>query len=133
MKDGLISKLTITKTGHRPSQFKKISDALPVFCGDKNYQGLNEVLRAGRDLVETDFMPAYQDANQWSTTQQVQITTVNPDINAQPDGSPPSVTECWNRQSSQMQISGRSYYRNMNVISRTSPKSTPSSLQTRNL
>ena len=28
MKDGPISKLTITETGHRPSQFKKISDAL---------------------------------------------------------------------------------------------------------
>ena len=34
MKDDLIYKLTSTKTGHRPSQFKKISDALPVFCAD---------------------------------------------------------------------------------------------------
>ena len=52
MKDSLISDLTITETGHRPSQFKKISDALPVFCANKNYQGLDEVLRTGRDLVE---------------------------------------------------------------------------------
>ena len=36
MKDGLLSKLTITKTGHRPSQFKKIRDTLPVFCADRN-------------------------------------------------------------------------------------------------
>ena len=35
MKDGPISKLTITETGHRPSQFKKLWDALPVFCADK--------------------------------------------------------------------------------------------------
>ena len=63
MKDGPISKLTITKTGHRPSQFKKISDALPVLCTEKKYQGLNEVLRTGRDPVETDFIPAYPDAN----------------------------------------------------------------------
>ena len=89
MKDGPISKLTITETGHRPSQFKKISDALPVFCADKKYRGLNEVLCTGRDLVETDFMPAYPDANRWSTTHHVQITTVNPDIEAQPDGSRP--------------------------------------------
>ena len=71
MKDGPISKLTITKTGHKPSQFKKISDALPVLCADKNYQGLDEVLRTGRDQVETDFMPDYPDANRWSTTHHV--------------------------------------------------------------
>ena len=29
IKDGSISELTITKTGHRPSQFKKIYDTLP--------------------------------------------------------------------------------------------------------
>ena len=63
MKDGPLSKLTITKTGHRPSQFKKICDVLPVFCADKNYRGLDEVLRTGRDKVEDDFMPAYPDAN----------------------------------------------------------------------
>ena len=63
MKYGPISKLKITKTRHRPSQFKKIRDALPVFCADKNYSGLDEVLRTGRDKVEDDFMPAYTDAN----------------------------------------------------------------------
>ena len=59
MKDGPFSKLTFTKTGHRPSQFRKIINSLPVFCADKNYQGLNEVLHTGRDLVKDDFMPAY--------------------------------------------------------------------------
>ena len=68
MKDGPISKLTITETGHRASQFKKISDALPVLCADKNYGGLNEVLLTGRDKVEDDFIPAYPDANLWSNT-----------------------------------------------------------------
>ena len=68
MKDGPIFELTITKTGHRPSQFKKIYDALPVFCTDKNYGGLNEVLHTRRDKVENDFMPAYPDANLWSNT-----------------------------------------------------------------
>ena len=78
MKDGSISELTITERGHRPSQFKKIYDALPVFCADKNYGGLDEVLRTGRYKVENDVIPAYPDANQWSTTQHIQVATVNP-------------------------------------------------------
>ena len=77
MKDGLLSKLKITKTGHRPSQFKKICDVLPVFCADKNYRDLNEVLCTGRDKVKDDFIPAYPNANLWSTTHHVQIVTVN--------------------------------------------------------
>ena len=77
MKDGLLSKLTITKTGHRPSQFKKICNVLPLFCADKNYQGLDEFLRTGHDKVEDDFMLAYPNANLWSTTHYVQIATVN--------------------------------------------------------
>ena len=77
MKDGPISELTITETGHRPSQFKKIYDALPVFCADKNYGGLNEVLRTGRDKVEDDFMPAYPTAKLWSNTHQIQVATVS--------------------------------------------------------
>ena len=71
IKDHPIFKLTITKIGHRPSQFKKICDTLPVFCADKNYVGLDEVLCTGRDKVKVDFMPAYPDANQWSSTHHV--------------------------------------------------------------
>ena len=87
MKEGLISKLTITETEHRPSQFKEISDVLSVLYADKKYQGLNEVLHIRRDRVETDFMPAYPDANQWSIFYQVQIITVKPEANTEPDGS----------------------------------------------
>ena len=49
MKDGLISELKITEKGHRSSQFKELWDALPVFCADKNYDGLNEVFCTGHD------------------------------------------------------------------------------------
>ena len=79
MKDGPISELTITETGHRPSQFKKIYDALPIFCADKNYGCLDEVFCTGRDKVEDDFILAYSDANRWSSTHHVQIDSVNPD------------------------------------------------------
>ena len=64
---------------HRPSQFKKIYGALPVFCADKNYGGLDEVLRSGRDKVENDFIPAYPNANLWSNTQQIQVFSVLPE------------------------------------------------------
>ena len=78
MKDGPISKPKIIKTGHRPTQFKNITDAIPVLCTDKNFQRLDEVLWTGRDLVKTDFMPTYSNATQWSTTHHVQVSTVNP-------------------------------------------------------
>ena len=77
MKDGPISKLTITEAEHKPSQFKKISDVLPVLCVDKNYWGLNEVLRTKRDLVQTDFMPPYTNTNLWSTTHHIQVSIVD--------------------------------------------------------
>ena len=76
MKDSPIFELTITESGHRSSQFKKLWDALPVFCADKNYGGLNEVLHTGHDLVEGDFMPPYLDAKLWYHTHQIQIATV---------------------------------------------------------
>ena len=62
MKDGPILKLLIIKTGHRPTQFKRITDTLPVLCADKNFQGLNEVIWTDTNLVEADFMPPYPKA-----------------------------------------------------------------------
>ena len=97
MKDGPISKLTITKTGHRPTQFKKITDALPVLCADENFWGLDEVLRTGIDLVETDFIPTYPNAIQWSTTHNVQVSIVNPTDNEVPNGSRPKRFEMMER------------------------------------
>ena len=67
MKDGPISKLLITKTGQRPTQYKKIVDTLLVLLADKNYQGLNDVIWNGIDQVKTYFMPTYLDATRWST------------------------------------------------------------------
>ena len=83
MKDSPISKLIITETGHRPTQYKKITDTLPILCADKNYRGLDDVIRTGIDLVEADFTPLYPDADLWSVTHHVEVTTVNP--NDQPD------------------------------------------------
>ena len=74
----LLSKLLITKTGHRLTQFEKTTDTLPVLCADKNFWGLDEVLQTGIDLVESYFMPTYPNANQWSTSHHVQVIIVNP-------------------------------------------------------
>ena len=80
MEDSLISKLLITKTGHRLTQYKKIIDTLPVLCADKNYQGIDDVIWNGIDQVRTDFMTPYPDANLWSNTHHVEIVTVNPSV-----------------------------------------------------
>ena len=44
IKDGCISKLSITKTGHQATQYKKIIDTLLVLCIDKNFRYINDVL-----------------------------------------------------------------------------------------
>ena len=79
MKDGPIPELTITETRHRSSPLKKLYDAIPVFCADKNYGNLNEVLHTGHDQVEGDFMPAYPNATLWSNTHQIQVASVQPE------------------------------------------------------
>ena len=86
MKNGPISKLTITKTGHKSSRFKKISDVHSILCADKNFRGLDKVLCTGRDPVEDDFMPPYPGANLQSITYHVQVSTANPDADAAANG-----------------------------------------------
>ena len=68
MKDGPISKLTITEIRHRPIQYKKVIDTQPVKCADKNYQGLDDVIRNGIDLIAANFTTPYPDANLWCIT-----------------------------------------------------------------
>ena len=94
MKDDPISKLIITETGHRPTQYKKIVDTLPVLCEDQNYQGLDDVIWNGIDIVEADFTLLYPDANRWSNTHHVEIRTVNPTNlpDAVTDEHPPTIT-----------------------------------------
>ena len=41
MKDGPISRLSITEIGQKPTQFKKITDTLPILCANNNFQGLD--------------------------------------------------------------------------------------------
>ena len=56
MKGGPISELLITKTGHRPTQYKKITNTVPVLCVDKNFWNLNEVIWTEHNLVERNLV-----------------------------------------------------------------------------
>ena len=96
-KDGQISKLRITKTGHQFTQYKKVINTLPVLCVDKNYQGIDDVIRIGIDLVEADFIPMFLDTSQWSNTHHVKVRPSIHKITQQPMAHvlPPSP---WNRE-----------------------------------
>ena len=47
-----------------------------MLCADKNYQGIDDVIQNIIDLVEADFTPAYPNANLWSNTYNVEITSI---------------------------------------------------------
>ena len=78
MKDGCISKMTITETGYQATQCKNIIDTLPILCVDKNYRCIDDVLCTWIDLDKANFTPPYPNKNQWSNTYDVEIETVNP-------------------------------------------------------
>ena len=59
MKDGPLSKLTITKGGQRATHYKKILDALPVFCADKGYKFIDDIIQTNTEKVKTDFTLTY--------------------------------------------------------------------------
>ena len=80
MKDGSISKLLITKTGHRPTSYKEIVHTLLVLCADKNYLGRDDIIWNGIDQVETDFMSTCSEATHRSNTHHVEIETIDPSI-----------------------------------------------------
>ena len=78
MKEGCLSKLTITKTGYQATQFKKVKDVLPVLCVDKNYRYIGDIVCTWTKLPEAAFLPPYPDQALWSDTYNIEITTVNP-------------------------------------------------------
>ena len=94
MKNGPNSKLLITETGHRPTQYKKIIDTLPVLCANKDYQGIDDVIWNRMDRVKTYFMLLYPDTTRWSNNYHVEILNVDPSIVAAANTSlrPPIVT-----------------------------------------
>ena len=78
MKDGPLSKLTITKSGQQATQYKKILDALPVLAADKVYKYIDDIIRTDIEKTISDFTPTYPLASQLWDTYYVEITTVDP-------------------------------------------------------
>ena len=87
MKDGCLSKLTISESSNRAIQYKKIVDALPVYCGDKQYQYIDDIICKNTKLLESAFLPPYLVATQWSTTYHIKIETVDMTSPPATDGS----------------------------------------------
>ena len=71
MNDGPLSKLTITKGGQRATQYKKIIDALPIFCTDKGYKFIGDIIWTNTKVLQAAFLPTYQDLALWSSTYHV--------------------------------------------------------------
>ena len=77
MKEGPLFKLTITKGGQQTTQYKKILDTLPVFCADKGYRYIDNVIHTNAELVGATFLMQYPNASKWSRSYQVHIQVVD--------------------------------------------------------
>ena len=77
MRNGPLSKLTITKGGQQATQYKKIIDVLPVFCADKGYKFIDNVIWTNTKLLEAAFLPTYPNTTLWSSTYHVQVDVVD--------------------------------------------------------
>ena len=62
-KDGCLSKLTINKSRHGATQFKKIVDAFASLCEDKNYKYIDEIISMNTKLTEA-YTPNTQEVRQ---------------------------------------------------------------------
>ena len=77
MKDGCHSKLTITKSGHRATQIKKILHALPGFFKDKNYKYIDDIISTNTKPTQVYFLLVYPVRTQRSSMHHVNLGSVN--------------------------------------------------------
>ena len=89
MKEGPLFKLTITKGGQQTTQYKKIIDAIPVLCADKGFRYIDEIICTNKEEVESTFLPAYPDANQWFYNHEVYVEVVDKSKTVGKDGLHP--------------------------------------------
>ena len=52
--------------------------SLPVFCADKGYKFIEDIIRTKTEKLQSAFAPTYPDATRWSYTYHVEVTTVDP-------------------------------------------------------
>ena len=78
MEDDCLSKLLITKSGHRATQYKNILDALSSFYNDKNYKYIDDIISTNTELTEAYFLPAYPVRIQQSSAHYMSLRSVDP-------------------------------------------------------
>ena len=83
MKDGPLSKITITKGGQQATQYKNIIEALPVFCADQGNKYIDNIIWTCTKRLQASFLPTYPNAGRWLNTYHIEVVTV--DENAQTD------------------------------------------------
>ena len=89
MKDGCLSKLTITDGSNRATWQKKIVDTLPLFCADKEYQFVGGIICKDTEVTEADFKEIDPDSDLWSIKYYIEINTINPNVPAVNGVCPP--------------------------------------------
>ena len=57
IQSGCLKGLTISSDGNRATQFKVLKDCLPVYCSEKLYEGIGEIVRNMQDWDEISFYP----------------------------------------------------------------------------
>ena len=94
MEDDCLLKLTITKSGHQATQYKKIIDTLPSFCQDKNYKYIDDIICTNTKLTNAYFLPAYLLTTQQSSTYHLNLGSVGLIVKLDvPSGARPTCTE----------------------------------------
>ena len=61
IQSGCLKGLTISSDGNRSTQYKILKDALPVYCAEKLYPGVGEIVRNMEDWKEDTFYPTPPD------------------------------------------------------------------------
>ena len=61
IQSGCLKGLTISSDGNRSTQYKILKDALPVYCLEKLYPGMGEIVRNMEDWDEDTFYPDLPD------------------------------------------------------------------------
>lgn len=74
LQDSCFKGIVITdNTNNRPTQFKKLMDALPTYCADKDYEGLIEILCDRKDWDDKTFFSKKPNSSQWSEKRKVKV------------------------------------------------------------
>ena len=76
VQSGCLKGLIISSDGNRATQYKVLKDCIPVFCAEKNYAGIGEIIRNMEDWKERTFYPPPPDLaerQRYSTPYQTEI------------------------------------------------------------